>query len=99
MRRSLQQALRSEQPTLVEFYAHWCEPCKDMLPVLRKLEKDMEGQCQIVTIDIDKNVLLKQQYKVEAVPTFIIFKNGQPRWRQVGKQAYDTLKKALHGAR
>ena len=68
----------STLPVLVDFYAHWCGPCRLMATILEQVHAQMHDRLQIVKIDSDKYPQLASQYKVEALPTLILFKDGQP---------------------
>jgi len=85
----------SETPVLVDFYADWCGPCKAMSPALQQVGKDVEGKARVIKVNIDKNQTAAMQYNVRAVPTFIIFKQGQPVWRHSGMIDKNTLEKQL----
>ena len=71
-------------PVLVDFYADWCGPCKTMNPVVEQLAKDFSGKLKVIKINVDKNQAAAQQYRVQGVPTFMLFKNGQIVWKQAG---------------
>jgi thioredoxin 1 len=76
--------ISGDTPVLVDFHALWCGPCKMQAPVLSELAKEMRGQVRIIKIDVDKNQALASRFQVRGVPTLILFKNGQPVWRQSG---------------
>jgi thioredoxin len=79
-------------PVLVDFYATWCGPCQMMVPVLEQVNAQMNHQLQIVKIDTDKYPRLASQYQVQALPTLVLFKNGQPIDRVEGvMQAPDLV--------
>ena len=82
-------------PVLVDFYADWCGPCKAMAPAIQEVGKEVEGKARVIKVNIDKNQGAAMQYNVRAVPTFIIFKNGQPVWRHAGMIDKNTLEKQL----
>lgn len=69
--------LKDKGTVLVDFFATWCGPCKMLTPVLEELSSDYEGKATIVKVDVDQEQELAMQYGVMAVPTMIIFKNGE----------------------
>lgn len=81
---TFQQLIQSEIPVLVDFYADWCGPCKTMNPTILEVGKTVQGKGRVVKLNIDKNQAIAKAYGVQAVPTFIIFKNGIPVWRHSG---------------
>ena len=84
--------IKSEIPTLVDFYATWCGPCKTMSPILEDLKKHMGAKIRILKIDVDKNQDVAARFKVRGVPTFILFKNSEVLWRESGAFPLTTLK-------
>lgn len=68
----------SDLPVLVDFYATWCGPCQMMAPILDKVNNQLRGRLQVVKIDTDKYPQLASQYEIHALPTLVLFKNGQP---------------------
>jgi thioredoxin 1 len=89
---NFQDIVRSETPTLVDFFATWCGPCKAMQPTLDQLKTDMNEKVRILKIDVDKNQAVAEKFKVRGVPTFVLFKNGEIIWRQSGGMSLQTLK-------
>ena len=85
----------NEKPTLVDFFATWCGPCKGMNPVLQDLANDLNGAARVLKIDIDKNQKLAQKLDVQSVPTIMIYKEGKIVWRRSGAQTKAKLMKAL----
>ncbi len=87
--------IKSSKPTLVDFYASWCGPCKMMLPILDELHYTLAGKATIMKIDVDREQALAAEYNIRSVPSLIIFKNGEPAWRAVGVQTAATLRDAI----
>ena len=86
-----EEVLRSELPVLVDFYADWCGPCKMMAPVVENLAKELEGKCKVGKCNIDENMALAQKYRVVSIPTFIVFKAGQPVATFMGAMTADEF--------
>ena len=83
--------LNAELPTVVDFWAVWCGPCKMIAPILEQVAEEYEGQLQIVKLDVDTNNDSAFQYGVMSIPTLILFKEGQPVERIVGFMPKDKL--------
>lgn len=90
--------VKSDIPTLVDFYATWCGPCKMMNPVLERIKDEMGSQIRVLKIDVDKNQEAAEKFKVRGVPTFILFKKGEVQWRQSGGMDFNTLKNKIKSA-
>ena len=87
-----EELITSKSPVLIDFFAEWCGPCKMMKPILEEL-KEMKGESiRIAKIDVDNHQELANQYKIQSVPTLMIFKNGEPLWRQSGVMQAKELK-------
>ncbi len=89
------EALESNIPVLVDFYADWCGPCKMMAPIIEELAGDYDGKVKIGKINTDENPSTAQNYRVMSIPTMIIFKNGQPVDTVVGVVPKKTLQDKL----
>ena len=87
--------IQSPIPVLVDFYAEWCGPCKMMKPRLLDVAERMSGKAKVIEIDVDKEKELAERYRIQSVPTFIIFKNGEQLWRQSGAISANALTKLL----
>lgn len=87
--------IKESKPTLVDFFATWCGPCKMMHPILEKLKEKVGGSVSIIKIDVDRNQELSAQFGVQSVPTLIIFKDGEVKWRAAGVHSAEDLEAKL----
>ena len=85
------QLIQEDKPTLVDFFATWCGPCKMMSPILEQVKERVGDKANVLKVDIDNNRMLAGRYRVQSVPTLILFKNGEAVWRAVGVQQEDVL--------
>jgi thioredoxin 1 len=76
--------LQSKEPVLVDFFAEWCGPCKAMAPALEQIATEMAGKLKVVKLDVDQNPNVTQQYRIQAMPTLIMFAGGKEVNRNVG---------------
>ena len=83
--------INGEQLTLVDFFATWCGPCKMMHPILEQLKEKMGYDIRILKVDVDKNEALSMQYRIQSVPTLMLFKKGEMLWRQSGAMSLNDL--------
>ncbi len=80
----LKNIINHNRPVLVDFYADWCQPCKQMQPLLNDLRKNLKDNIRIVKVNVDKNPSIASHYNVKNIPTLILFKSGEIQWTGEG---------------
>lgn len=87
--------IESNQLTFVDFYATWCEPCKYLDEILAELEPQISSISKIIKLDVDEQVLLAQEFGIRSVPTIMIFKKGELKWRMAGFMLVHELEEKI----
>ena len=87
--------MQSTKPVLVDFYAEWCGPCQIMKPRILDVAERIGDDAKVIQIDIDKEKELATRFRIQSVPTLIIFKNGKQQWRQSGLISAHALMQLL----
>ena len=92
------EVIKSTTPVLVDFWAEWCGPCKMLTPTIEKLANDYAGKVKVGKVDTDSNRDISMKYGFSAIPTVILFKNGQVAQKFVGLRGEKDFKEALDAA-
>ena len=90
-----QEVLKSDTPTLVDFWAVWCGPCRMVAPVVDEIAREQAGKLKVMKLDVDENQSTAMAYGVMSIPTLILFKNGQPVERIVGFRPKGDMEKKI----
>lgn len=94
MNRRFKHIIHSSKPVLIDFYTDWCQPCKEVRPILEKIQKEVK-QVKVIKVNVDRNPFIATQYQINRVPTLMVFKNGRPQWTGEGVRSADEIKTIL----
>ena len=85
----------SQKPVLIDFFAAWCPPCSILAPILEKLEKDYEGKVIFAKVNLDLSPITSQKFRINPIPTVILFKKGKPVSEFIGVRPEPEIRKWL----
>ena len=91
-----QQLINGDKPVLVDFSAEWCGPCKMMPPILKEVKNSVGDSVTIIKVDIDISPQTAATYKIQSVPTLVLFKQGEIKWRQSGVVPAKNIEQVLN---
>lgn len=92
---SFKDLINSDIPLLIDFYADWCGPCKQFMPIVEQFKDEMGEKVRVIKINIDKNQALAQQLKVMSIPTVMIYHKGERTYEGKGLHSKEELKKKV----
>jgi thioredoxin len=87
--------LQSKTPVLVDFWAEWCGPCRTLAPIVEAVAEQYEGAARLVKLNVDDNPSVVQRYRVQAIPTLILFQDGEEKDRIIGAVSKETIARAI----
>ena len=87
--------LESKQPVLVDFWAQWCGPCRSLAPIVNALAEQYAGTARIMKLNVDDNPEVVSRYQVQAIPTLILFRDGEEKQRMVGVSRKEIIAQAI----
>jgi thioredoxin 1 len=89
------EVLQSQVPVLVDFWAEWCGPCKMLAPTVEALAREYAGKVKVAKVNVDENIATASRFRIQGIPTLLLFKGGQVREQLVGSQPKSVVEKAL----
>jgi len=95
MKANFDSVINDTKPVVVDFHALWCGPCKAQSPVLKELATELGDRVRVIKIDVDQNQELASRYRIQSVPTLMIFKNGEIKYKQSGVHSKQQLLNVL----
>ncbi len=96
MKGNFSDIIKSHIPVIIDAYAEWCGPCKIQSPILREVASELGDKVKVIKIDVDKNPAVASKYDIRGVPTLMIFKDGDMKYRQAGVHSKPQLMTVLN---
>ena len=92
------EVLKATSPVVVDFWAEWCGPCRQIAPALEEIAGSLDGKVKIVKLNVDENPQTAAKYGIQSIPTLMLFKNGQLASRQIGAALKQKLEQWITAA-
>jgi len=90
-----QEAVNSDKPVMIDYWATWCGPCRMVAPIMEELSEEYDGKAKICKVNVDEESELAVKFRIMSIPTIMIYKNGQMVERVVGARSKEEFKKLL----
>ncbi|WP_320112926.1 thioredoxin [Draconibacterium orientale] len=84
--------INCKRPVLVDFYADWCGPCKQMPAILKQVKSELKENVKIIKVDVDRNPNIASKYQIRSIPTLMLFKDGELKWSGMGVRPAHEVK-------
>lgn len=97
MKGNFDSIINENRPVIVDFHALWCGPCKTQSPILKQVAEEFGDRVKVIKIDVDQNQMIASRYQIQSVPTLMIFKNGEIKYKQAGLHTKVQLISTLTG--
>jgi thioredoxin 1 len=95
MKANFDSIIQDIRPVIVDFHALWCSPCKMQSPILKEVAEELGDRVKVIKIDVDQNSNIASRYNIQSVPTLMIFKNGEIKYKQPGVHSKPQLMNLL----
>ncbi|QNR22665.1 thioredoxin [Croceimicrobium hydrocarbonivorans] len=93
---SFKELIQSDKPVLIDFHADWCQPCKVLGPIVKQVKEQMGDRVSVLKIDVDRNPELAAKLAIQGVPTLMIYRQGELKWRQSGVLSKEAIIQQLN---